>query len=248
MFHLAANYVAIGQTADTDIVAVPDTVLNIQNSHFVLPQPMDLWAAFVSSLTMTRVKLTLPSIAQYGGTWLRPQSNALLPPTDPNVVDMRTNPFRIPAFEEIRYLGTSGLACGTEAAYAISILGATPTPAPKGQQYTIRGTSTTAGVAKTWTGITMTWDNQLPDGRYAVVGANLVSATAVAFRLIFNQQTWRPGALGLATAGLRNHAMFDKGGLGMWGQFQPIFYPNVEILDNATGNSHTLFLDCIKVA
>lgn len=247
MFHLAANYVAIGQTADTDVVAIADSVLNIQNSHFVLPQPMDLWAAFLSSLTMTRGKITFPSISQYGGTWIRPQSNALLPPTDPNVADYRRSPFRIPAFEEIRVLATSGLACMTEAAYALLVLGAGVTPVPPGNIWTIRGTSTTAGVAKTWTGITMTWDNQLPDGRYAVIGSNLVSATGIAHRLIFNGQVWRPGGLSFATAGLRTHEMFIKGGLGVWGYFQPIFYPNVEVLDNATGNAHTLFLDCVKV-
>lgn len=247
MFHLAANFVAIGQTADTDIVAVTDTILNIQNSHFVLPQPMDLWAAFVSSLTMTRVKLTFPSIAQYGGTWIRPQSNALLPPTDPNVADYRRAPFRIPAFEEFRYLGTSALACMTEAAYAISWLGAGLTPVPAGNIYTIRATSTTAGVAKTWTPISLTWDNQLPDGRFAVIGSNMVSATGIAHRLVFNGQVWRPGGLSFATAGLRGHDMQTKGGLGVWGYFQPIFYPTCEILDNATGNAHTLFLDCVKV-
>lgn len=248
MFHLAANFVAIGQTADTDVPAKTDQVLQVQNSHFVLSKPLSLLGVYASSATLTRTKLKFPSINQYGGTWIRPTNATLLPVTDPNMADYRQIPFTVPAQEELQYASTSGLACGTENHYVLSVLQDTFVPAPQGQIYTIRGTSTTAGVASTWTDITVTWDQQLPSGRYAVVGSQVHSTTGVAHRLIFDDQIWRPGGLSLATAGLRTHAMFEKGKLGVWGYFTTISLPRMQILDNATGNSHTIYLDCVRVA
>lgn len=248
MFHLAANFVAIGQTVDTDVPAKTDQVLQIQNSHFVLSKPMQIMAAYASSATLTRTKLKFPSINQYGGTWLRPVNATLLPFTDPNVADYRQIPFTVPAQEELQYASTSGLACGTENHYVLTWLQDSFVPAPQGQIYTLRATSTTAGVASTWTDITVTYDNQLPSGRYAVVGSNVHSTTGVAHRMIFDDQLWRPGTLSFATTGLRNHPMFEKGRLGVWGYFTTISLPRFQILDNATGNSHTIYLDCVRVA
>lgn len=246
MFHLAANTILIGQTVDTDVTPLTDSVLLVQNSHFVLQQDMYLFAAYAMSATLSRTRIILPSFRVITTPWIRPIAQATITPNNPNVADYREHPLRIRALEELQIAATSGLAMGTERFTSLLWLGDTVQQAPQGDIYTLRGTSTTAVTANAWSQLTMTWQDTLPAGTYTIVGLGHESANAIAARLIINGQQWRPGALSFNSFANRIPEMFHRGGLGSWGSFRSTAMPIPEALCNAADASHEVYLDFVR--
>jgi hypothetical protein len=246
-FHTADYTVAIGTVANTDMPALTDDVLTISNGHFLLQQPLDLvWAAAMSA-TLNRVRIVSPSNRQITLPFIRPVMPTATPPTDPNVADYRQYPFRVNALEELAMEGTSDIAMGTERAHTLIGLQSNFEPTPSGRIYTMRGTSVTASVANSWTTIVTTWADVLPEGSYAVVGLAYNGTTAIAARLIFEDQIFRPGGLGLAAVGDRTHDMFRKGRLGVWGRFRSTALPQVQVLNGGAVSVHTLWMDLMRI-
>lgn len=246
MFHTIANFVAIANVADTNIPPVADGIMAISNNHFLPQKDYDLIYSAPMAVTLDRVRLNSPTNRQITIPFIRPFTAALSPPTDPNVADYRANPFRLRALEEFAFEGTD-TAAGPNNCYVVSGLQTGFEPMPAGNVFTLRGASTTAAVAATWTQIAVTWADALPAGTYACVGLDVVSVTPVAARLTFENQVERPGALGVALVGSRNHAMFNKGGLGVWGRFKSTRMPTVEVLNDGVIAVHTVYLDLIRI-
>jgi len=246
MFHLGAYTLATFQnTANTDIPALQDGILVIQNNHFILPRDMKLYLAAAMSASLTRARLNSGTIRQINPAYIRPTAVTLLPPTDPNVMDLRDNPMVLAGAEEIQ-LEATGTSTVNEVLTGLIAISPGITPMPQGNITTVRATSTTAAVANVWTPVQLTFETGLPVGEYAVVGCDYVATNALAFRLTFDNQFWRPGWQGMATTGLRPHYAQLWGGMGEWGRFTNYSLPRMEVLNNSTDSTHTFFLQVIK--
>lgn len=122
----------------------------------------------------------------------------------------------------------------------------------------IRATSSTACVAYTWTNMTLTFDNQLPAGSYAVVGMSARSATCIAARLAFPETGARPGVLGGVTNvavgrdAFRNGRFLNPSGnqgtFVSWGGFVNDSPPSVDWLAVTTDSAEYVILDLVKFA
>ena len=249
MFHLAANFVAIANVANTEVPALNDDVLPRTNSNrHTMQEDMSIVMAHSTAVTLLRTRLNIPRFRDIAAPFLLPVGITLLPPTDPNFQDYRMAPLRLRRDEAIIYESTDS-AAGPNNHYILTWLSPGPLePMPPGDIYTLRGTSTTAAVASTWTTITVTWDNELPPGIYAVVGGMCHATNQVAFSLIFTGQTWRPGGLGGASAGIRPPWPQLNGGLGVWGRFRSVNPPQVRVLNDGTDNAHTVYLQVVRVS
>lgn len=246
MFHLAANFVALTNAANLDVPALNDDVLQVQNGHHIPSKDVNLAAVYAGATTLLRTRINSPKVRQISPSFLSSVNAALLPPTDPNIVDMTDSPFVLRGQEEIVFEST-GSAAGPNNHYIISWHQVAFEPAPRGDIYTIRGTSTTAAVASTWTTVAVAWDIQLPAGRYAVIGGTYFATNAVAFSLIFDNQYWRPGGLGGATPDVRPWTKQIKGGLGKWGEFNTVTLPRVRVLNDSTDATHEFLLDIVRI-
>lgn len=246
-YNLIAWSASIADATETDLTPVQDPIVTIQNSHF-LPQVDWQLNAFVGmAATLPRFRLITPTLRQVTTPFMSPLETALTPATRPGVCDLRGYPLMARALEEIQVNAqqTSGGAARANAlaAYSIGAL----TPAPAGQMYTMRGVSTTAAVANTWTLCTVTWNDTLPAGVYSVVGGQGFGTSNYAFRVIFEDSRWRGGGICLATENLIGSPVFVKGGLGEWGRFNSNRMPGVEILCNGTTASHVFYLDIVRI-
>ena len=247
MFHTLAWSIAIGQTADTDVTPVQDSVMLIQNSHFVPQTDLKCFWAAVMSATLTRARFASPKTRQVTNPWIRPIIEAAIPPDNPNVRDWLDSGFTFKGLEEIQLLATSGLAMGTERFTGIASLGVGLQPAPQGDYYPLRGTATTAATANAWTQLTVTWQDTLPAGTYAVVGLEHQSANGQAARLIFQNQQFRPGSLSVTSlANRQNHALAHRK-MGVFGTFIQTAMPLVEVLCNGADAIHEIYMDIIRV-
>lgn len=246
-WHCAAYTASLGSVTNSDTAALSDGIMVIQNNHFLPQRNMLLHYAAGSGPNTDRIRISSPTNRQITLPFIRPFNGAALPATDPNVADYRANPFLIEGMEELA-VETSTNAVGPSRITVLVGIGDPLEPAPRGNVFTMRGTSTTAAVANAWTQIAVTWADSLPQGDYLCVGASCQSTNQLASRLTFENQYWRPGGQGITALGNRGHYMFDKGGLGVWGRFRSVRMPNVEVLANAADAVHEIYMDLIRVS
>lgn len=250
-FHLAAYTVALGTTANTDITALTDDIMLIQNNHFVPSKDMKIMAAYASSATLSRTRLNSPRIRQFAQSYIRPINVATLPAANPNIAFYFDAPIIIKAQEELQVEATSGIAMGTERFLCLLwLMDATlpgPIPAPQSDVYTIRITSTTAAVANSWTTISASYETQLPQGTYAVTNIEYQATNAMAIRAIFDGQFYRPGSLGTQALANRTSTWLSMSQMGVWGQFNTVTLPRLQVLNNSTDASHEIYMECSRV-
>jgi len=246
--HTLGWFEDIVTATETDLDPVVDGIMTIQNSHFLPQQDWFLQGVGFMAATATRARLRTPSFRQITTPFIRPIEGSISPGNDPNFADYRSNPLRLRGLEEIEFLATQTAGANANVFGVACIAPQALVAMPQGDVYSLRATSVGPATANVWSQIAMTWQDTLPQGVFAVVGGWIFSATAVAFRLIFEDQVWRPGGLGSTSLENRAHPMFRMGGLGVWGRFNSNRMPNVEVLANAADASFELYIDIIRVS
>ena len=248
MFHTLAWYnSAQADIVLTDAIPIPDEIFLIQNANFVPQFDYDILFAAVFSTTLLRSQITSATIRQFSPVAIRPMGGTLIPGDQPNVADYRNAPVRVSALEEL--IVQNGQTTGGAVDVA-TVMGVTRNfiPAPVGSVFTMRVTSATAATADVWSNIAATFADNLPTGRYAVVGLNYFAVGAIAARLIFEDSIDRPGCIAGTLAANATAPMFNGGGLGKWGEFSSNRPPNIQVLCNAATAVHELALDFIRIA
>lgn len=247
MFHLAAYFATTGPVTNGDIPALRDDVLFIQNNHFVYPADLHLFWAYCGAASLTRARINSPKLRQISPWYLRPISVGLLPSTNPNIALANDQPLALRINEEVALEVTDTVGT-TENLYGLIAVGDAIMPVPQGDFYNLRVTHGTTVVASNWTTVSLTYEQQLPVGRYAVIGGEYFSTTAVAFRLILDQQYMRPGMIAFQSAGGRLPYIIGTRDLGIWGYFQTTSLPRMQVLCNAADTSGEGYIQVVKVA
>lgn len=247
--HHTAGYVlsVTAANVETDITALADQVLVIANGHFLPPKAMKLLFAAGCSTTMSRARLSSPTLDVITSPFLQDINVAANMGDPQRFANYSQDPITLTALEELRYLHTH-TAAGAEINYGVIGLEWQAMPAPAGNTMTIRGTAAGTMVAGAWTNVgVITWQNALPVGTYAIVGCKFISASGLAGRLIIPNQVARPGGLASLTVGARVDQLFRMGGLGTWGVFQNYAMPSIELLCVAADVAQEFYLDVVKI-
>ena len=113
---------------------------------------------------------------------------------------------------------------------------------------TVRATGSTTLTANAWSACTITLDQQLAAGRYAIVGMRAQSAGAKAARLVMQETPARPGVIAYDSNADIEHPMFRNGNLGVFGTFVHTAIPQVEFLSLSADTDETIFFDIVKIA
>lgn len=248
MYHTAAFFASLGSVTDSNLAALADRFLAPSNNRFILFDTWQLvWAAAFGT-TLDRVRLNSPTVNIPTQSFIRPIQQVAVPATDPNVADYRLAPFLLRPNEEFGLDATTNAAGPANTTVVVGLMDR-PQPISPGRIWTLRGTSTVAAVANAWTNLaTITWANTLSGGWYEIVGLEVQSANAIAARVVIPGQAYFPGALSITGLGNRSHAMFSKGGLGVWGRFQAINIPTIDVLCNAADAAHVIYMDIKQVS
>jgi len=132
-----------------------------------------------------------------------------------------------------------------------------PTINGNNQLFTVHATAATTLTANAWTQVTPVLDQALPAGLYALVGARVVTAGALAFRMLpIVQPLWRPGGVGSQTndqldpPGQRYINPLD-GSVSHWGVWLTFYQntvPNVHIWSTSADTAEDMFFDLIKIS
>lgn len=246
MLTFQMHYGSLGNTANTQIPAINDGQMALRDGKITPNERYEIVAAYPLGDEILRARFSSPNVKAVAPSYILPVNNAATPGYNPQVADYRDNPVIAPKGEGI-LIEASNSAAGPTATYCGIWMQTQKRPVPQGMPFYLRGTSTTASVAFTWTDIEMTWDFDLPAGEYAVIGGVYYGATALAFQTVFQGQALRPGGLGAATIGIAPWKPQLEGGLGLWGMFDTITLPQIRVFNGAVVAVHEIVLKVIRL-
>lgn len=233
------------------IAAVPDDQVFTDGDDFRVPTGMaNLLAAWALGTGVSRARIVAPSLRAFINMELAPKFNT---ETVAGTVQQRLNsytrnPLPLAVGEFVNFESDAG-AAGPEDVTCIALFGEGPVQPIEAQIRTVRATSAIVGVRRVWTSGNLTFSEDLPAGRYQVVGARCEGGTqSGGFRFIFREGGPRPGSLGVADDAGADVPGARFGGWGVWGEFDINQPPTLEVLAlGANQAAQVTYIDLIRV-
>lgn len=247
-WHLAAYFASLTNgSTNTAVAAVQDNVLTRTTSNnYILPQVGRLRMLYSAGVSITNARINTPSLRYVGLPSVGPLNLALAIPSPPNYTDFGEMGPQLPTADEISAEHSLGGAA-PENEFTLMWVQFQRREVPGGPVFRIRFTATITGAAGTWTAGTMTPDQTLPAGRYAVVGMDVMGTNLAAARLIFPGGTYRPGCLGRNAAGNIQVKAFVDGSMGLYGVFDSVNVPSLETFAIGANTAQTIYLDVVRL-
>jgi hypothetical protein len=242
-------------TAFENVAGLADPHVAVKDDSIYVPaETPHLMAVLVGVQTATsgstmKAKLWTPSKRSIFITPFEDATTGTWEPLVPSAINnlMQHNTRLVPG-EAIQAFTANSQATNAERATFLVWLGDGIYVVPPGKEIiTKRFTTSAASVAYTWTNMAITFEEALEAGVYAVVGMNVVSASALAARLLFTNQQPRPGCPGYDSFGDVGHPLFRHGNLGIWGTFTHESPPTIDVLCHSTETTREGVLDLIKL-
>jgi len=254
--HLCAYAASISPNVETELAVVPDDVLTQSGTtRFYVPADINNihWAAALGT-TLTRAKIRTPSLITRRITLdiIPHVKGAIKFPTTFRTIAVQRPPVSLVPTEEMSVLATQG-AAGAETEYALIQLGSPALePVPAGDVRRVRCTAAKTLTANQWTTCTITPEETIEAGTYALIGMLAISANAIAARALLPGQVYRPGVPAIAGAEADAKYLADAylelmGGF-LFGSFPHNQIPQVQFLSSAADTSEVVYLYMVKTA
>jgi hypothetical protein len=253
VFHTTAFYESVDQAGAYAAMAAPnDQALSVATPRIQVPtlNKVICVAAGLENTVAPRGRLVTPSLRTKTLFQVSPMSvagAAAVVPTSPHaVVDLRDTPLELVTSEQMTFEALANPAAA-QIQWCGVWFGDGPVAEVKGSIFTTRATGTATLAAGVWTTVPLTFDENLPRGRYQIVGMKALSATVKLARLLVPGQMWRPGVLGTVTVDIIEWPGFRYGGLGVFGEFEDVDTLQAEFLAGAGDTTQIVYLDLIQL-
>lgn len=238
-----------GVTYDPLTVVTDQALTPAQSQGYQFPKNYKVLTAYVNGVNVLAARINAPSLRNLVLPEIYPANPAVAVPTRPPVVDYDMGGPIVLANESVVVETSSG---GAAPGIVSAFLWVTEryTEAPQGPVFTAVASSANTLIAGAWTLSTLTFNQTLPAGQYAVVGMEVVCANAAVARLVFpGVNQWRPGCVvDTAYGNMIQPGYFRFGRNGLFGTFYNTAQPQVEIFGLTAGaQTATVYLDLIKV-
>lgn len=252
--HLSVYSASFGSVTDSDTTAALDEIITRRNNHLIFTEAYDLLAAYGTGTTLTRARFGNASLNQVGNPHIWPLERSATITDNPALMDLRETPLALPQNEELTILSTTD-AVGPARAEIPIWLGAAGfsrnLPAYRDRLRTRATAVVAAGAEGGWSSLAeLVFERDLINGVYSVIGATVVAANAVAFRLQFpdqkpvNGRQHRPGSLVMNALG-DEPCRLSFGAFGEWGRFHTFTPPNLQVFGDAAGGTYEVRLDLL---
>jgi len=209
------------------------------------------------SANLGHVRIQAPSMLPFPYPALSPNNRGTAFPSPPRVHDLRAETMTLMPTEEFDVFASTN-AAGAQTPYVLVAFwdGTTPPRVP-GKYFSLHWTSATTLTAGAWTQVQPLLDQPLPAGLYSLIGARVLSATALYFRLFpAMAPLWRPGGIAVQNYDQidpPNQRGHDILGIGPgiypeWLKFYQNIVPQVEIFATAADTAEEGWFDLIQVS
>ncbi len=256
MFTTVAYYASLSPAGlDVKVAPVADVSVRISGNDLYVPALNQLLAVagMVSTTVATAIaRLTAPSLLRVSRQVAAPIQGAAAAinlPGDPHAIALFTGGLAdLATNEALDAIVNSTPAAAQIHSVVVWLADSSPSPVLPAEIFTIRATGATALVAGTWTPVSvLTFDDQLPVGRYSIVGMRAQSPNLIAARLVVPGYAWRPGVLGCNSPSHRDDWRFRQGRVGEYAQFDEVTLFSVECLAGAADAAEQFHFDVAKI-
>ncbi|MCG8434796.1 MAG: hypothetical protein MJA83_12260 [Gammaproteobacteria bacterium] len=245
-FHTAAYHESIDSTTLVSVDAVQDGILAERDDKFVMRRDTSLRYACAVGADIAQALIDAPTFKQEFDPNLPHLNGAATLPNPVRLNVFEEGLFDLPKNENLDFQAANASAGANDISFITGLM-FDKRPAPAGMPLWFRGTSTATSVVDTWTQIDMTWQQNLPNGVYSVIGGYAIAATTLGFRLIVEGHDYYPGGLVYPAATSWFHPLFQNGGLGEWITFESQYPPNIQVLSQSAVSVFTVYLQLVKI-
>jgi hypothetical protein len=246
MFHLVAYWSVVPAGGGFSyITPVADSQIRVEGKNVIVPPGMNhLLAVYAGSEHLRQARLETPSLRRTMLLDIVPVYVGDQTGLSEHVVKFLSAPLTLDESEPMRFMARHALGSG-ENVTGLVWLGDGPITPVVSEYFVGRAVCPPVSGNGTWENVSITFDQTLPSGRYAVIGARVEMANGLAYRLAFVGQSWRPGWL--TDVGVDSITSRDArgGALGVWGEFPHDQPPTIDILAADSGNP-VVYLDLVK--
>lgn len=250
MLQMSAYYASISNSAaDQQLVAIADGLIPTRDNALIVPTPLPrVLATMFFGTNLSVAKLKPASYRRFGDYWVLPYSNTaassggITPYLDLSEIAGAGPPLVLDAQEELPAYAQQSSA-GAQSAYAAVIFSDTPAKQHTGKFFTVHALGSNTLVPNQWSTVTPVMDTGLPAGRYNLVGMRVRSAGCLFFRAIIVQQFFRPGGFGFQADTAFEASGQRNGGWGIWGNFDHLTIPQVEVISTSADTSENIWFD-----
>lgn len=247
-FHLAAfrESIAAG-TAFTQVNGVLDNILTRSaNSNFIAPSGSQIVASIGGGVDAARQRINTPSARYVGFPSIAPLGTGVTANNPQNLAFWGGAGIRPADADEISVEAVQSNV-GAQVAWNLMWLAFGRKPWTPGMQYRLRWTASITGVVGSWASGALSFDQTLPSGIYEIQGMDAFGANLLGARLIFPGGGWRPGVLAHETLSTVPRREFVDGSFGVFGQFDSVNQPQLEIFVEAANTAQEGFFDLVRV-
>ncbi len=196
-------------------------------------------------------RLVSPSLRRFVNHQIAPLNRLtdgnVEPATRNLVQDLRANPIVLDALESLNGQADANPTAAADQSIVVWLSDGPVAPLAGGIMRTVRCTASITAVAGSWTNGTLSFDQDLPAGRYAVVGMRVQSNTIVVGRLVFVGGAYRPGVLGNDSYQHESLPLWRFGQMGVFGEFDSSAPPTIDLLCNDADTAQVVWLDLMPI-
>jgi len=234
------------------ILGVPDQSHRVSGDDIYVGKYNKLVGAYAFGYALSNCRLSAPSLRRVSSLYVAPLVNDLggyaeytskhLDWRGKSALPLTTN-------EALNAYGTA--AASADQNFLIGVwLADAPIVPVEGEIWTVYAYHAISAVQKVWTNTELTWADDLPVGRYQVVGARAWTTYGGIFRFVFIGEANRPGGVCCHEKFLQEDIVQRKGGMGVWGEFDSVNPPSVDwITPWIAGDDSGIYMriDLIKI-
>jgi hypothetical protein len=249
-FHLAAyNASILNGAVLLPVAPIPDPVIAPLgvNGFAIHPTYSKIMQVAAFGVNLTRAQLTSGSLRRWAPFDINPVNVGSVMASPVNYLDFSDAPLDLVVGEELDAFAVQSNVAAQRAGLFVWFCDAPIRPYP-GRYFTMHWTAAFTAVANTWSALTPVFDNGLVGGKFAIVGSDHISASAVAHRIVPRDGTVnRPGAFSRQTQGAIQSDDQRYGLSGLYNTFTTASIPQIEVFCGAADTTHEGYLDMVQI-
>lgn len=254
MFSTVAFSELIAAAATEEYVAaITDQSQKVSGDDLYIGKLNKLVGIYAFGSGLTDARLSSPSLRKISTLYINPLVNDQggYAPYTTRVFDYRgESPLSLEENEALNAQATCAMVDATlDNLIGVWLADAALAPVV-GEIYTVKMSHAVTALNEAWTYTELTTVDDLPVGRYAIVGARCYMGGGGLFRFVFVGESHRPGGICVHETHLQEDFIFRMGHMGVWGEFDSVNPPGLEVISQKVAHDAGgvyLRVDLIKV-
>lgn len=246
-----------GATTFVQLNFKADVIVPTLNNGLQVPKQLNRFG-FTAGLgtSLTNYRAQTPAFLPFPWPAFAPTNRGSAFESPPRMTDFFKMPLPMNPTDELDIFICQNSG-GSETEYvAVSLTDGMLAPAPAGRFFTVHATGTTTVTAGAFTQCALTFDQAIPAGLYACIGARAYSVTGTFFRLApAMEPLWRPGGIAVRTYDqmdppAQRGYIYDGQVIAPWGVWITFYQnvpPQLDMFCTSADTAQEAWLDLIQL-